>query len=343
MRKLIIIGLLLALAGWLALMPALVGIYLRDAVPDWLAEWSEPEEAGYRPGWFGSRLQWQPENDLDLNLKARHFPPLKPGWLALEGKLDSPLTPQGAELRGHLGLTGSWHLGAAAEQFRPLQDEALLVHRLSLNLSQVAGQPLSLVVNAERLDLPDQPSPLLDLRLRGLRREAGDDRIRLGLDLNVRDPELGTATLVLQAGPIDPARLELLMQGLGQLAESAPGSMAEGMALVTVAGAWQEMAADGLVIELERLQFGDETRFQGVWDADQPAPAATGSGDLDQLENWLARLAPQTLNGDSRASDELVETLADLGELELQDRRFRFTSRSRPGPAAPRSSPRPSP
>lgn len=338
MRKLIIIGLLLMLAAWLLLMPAATGLYLRDAVPAWLAEWSEPEEAGYQPGWFSSRLQWQPESDLMLNLKARHFPPLRPGWLALEGDLESPLTPRGTNVRGHLGLTGSWHISATTERFRPLMQGELTVHQLSLNLSQAADQPLSLVLNAERVDLPDRSSPLLDLRLRGLQRAAGDDLIRLGLDLNVRDRDLGQANLRLQAGPINPTQLELLIQGLGQLAESAPGSVAEGMALVTVVGAWQEMAADGLVIELERLHLGEQTRFEGVWDADQPAPAVTGSGDLDQLERWLSRLAPQTLDGAS--PEELVEMLSGLGKLDIEQERFRFSSRA---PEGPNSSPRQNP
>ncbi|MFW6340803.1 MAG: hypothetical protein ACOC0Q_08045, partial [Wenzhouxiangella sp.] len=172
MRKLIIIGSLLALAAWLVLMPVLVGLYLRDAVPGWLAEWSPDAPAEFQPGWFRSKLDLEPETGLDVALRARHFPPLKPGWLTVAGSLDSPLTPAGANVQGHLGLTGSWHLSARAETFRWREQGGVAAQALSLNLAQVAGQPLSLVVNAEQLDLPGQSPPLLDLRVRGLRREA---------------------------------------------------------------------------------------------------------------------------------------------------------------------------
>lgn len=343
MRKLIIIGVLLLLAAWLLLMPALVGFYLRDAVPAWLAQWPDAEEADYRPGWFESHLRFQPEPDLGLVLQARHFPPLKAGWLALEGSLDSPLAPQGVGIEGHLGLTGSWHLRAAADRFLTRAQGGLLAHQLALNLSQVAGQPLSLVVNAERVDLNEQAPSLLDVRARGLRRVADDERISLGLDLQTRTAELGSAALTLRAGPIDPAQLELLVQGLGQLAESSPGSMSEGMALMTLAGAWQEMAADGLVIELERLQLGDQTRFEGRWQAGQPSPAIAGSGELDELENWLLSFAPQALSDDPQSAGNVAELLSELGELQVDEQRFRFSSRSLLTPRSANPDPRPTP
>lgn len=343
MRKLFIIGVLLLLAAWLLLMPALVGLYLRDAVPAWLAEWPDAEAADYQPGWFGSHLRFQPEPDLALVLQARHFPPLKAGWLALEGSLDSTLAPQGVRIEGHLGLTGSWHLRAAADRFRTRAQGGLLAQKLVLNLSQVAGQPLSLVVNADRVDLNQQAPSLLDVRARGLRRVADDERISLGLELHTRTAELGSAALTLRAGPIDPAQLELLAQGLGQLAESSPGSMTEGMALMTLAGAWQEMAADGLIVELEQLQIGDQTRFQGRWQAGQPSPAITGSGELDELENWLVSFAPQALSEDAQRAGGVVELLSEVGEIQVENRRFRFSSRPGRAPPAENPDPRPAP
>ncbi|MFW5816210.1 MAG: hypothetical protein ACOCVP_05080 [Wenzhouxiangella sp.] len=343
MRKLIIIGVLVLVAAWLLLMPALVGLYLRDAVPTWLAEWSDAAQTDYRPGWFGSRLQIQSETDLDLVLRARHFPPLKTGWLALEGELDSPLTPRAARVEGHLGLTGSWHVRALAERFRTRAQGGLLAQQLSLNLSQVAGQPVSLVVNAERVDLNEQAPRLLDARARGLRRVGDDGRISLGLDLQARTPQLGSAVVTLRAGPIDPAQLELLVQGVGQLAESSPGSMSEGMALMTLAGAWQEMAADGLVIELERLQLGEQTFFQGRWQAGQPTPAISGTGELDELENWLVSFAPQTLSDGAQNGHSVVDLLSELGELEVDEQRFRISSRSLPSRSTAYPNPRPAP
>jgi hypothetical protein len=97
------------------------------------------------------------------------------------------------------------------------------------------------------------------------------------------------------------------------------------------------MATDGLIIELERLELGTEIRFQGRWRAGQTTPMATGAGDLDELERWLRRFAPQANFGD------LMDALAEAGELEIRDRRFQLSVSPDPGPSSATPHPRPAP
>lgn len=325
MRKVFIIGLLLALSVWLLLLPGVVGIYLRDAVPDWLAEWSSPEEAGYHPGWFGSELTWQPEPDLRLRLSVRHFPPLRAGWLGLAGSLELPLSSRPADLRGHLGLTGGWHLHATAADFRPIADGPMQARGLALNLSQTAGQPRTLLLSVDELNLQPHSPGLSDLRVRALQRSTDTDLVHVALETEISDQELGTAGLRLQAGPIPPEQLGLLFQGLGQLAESTPGSISEGMALMTLVGAWQEMAAAGLVIDIERLQLGPDIEFRGRWVATRANPEVTGSGRLDELAEWQERLLPGTQAANTDPAEAVAAWLTGLGHLETEGARFRFS------------------
>lgn len=335
MRKFFIISLLLVLAAWLLIMPAVVGLYLRDAVPEWLAEWSAPEQASFRPGWFGSELTWQPEADLRLSLNARHFPPLRIGWLQLDGELEAPLSTRPVLIDGHLGLTGGWHVHATAEDLQPLADSAVEARELRINLSQTAGQPFSLLLNAKELTLDKGSPPFSDLRVRGLSRPLEGDRMRIGLDIELQAPELGAGRLTVRAGPIHPDQIDLLFQGLSQLAESTPGTMSEGMALITLVGAWQEMAAAGLVIELERLEFGASTRFEGRWIATRPEPVITGSGQISELNAWLHRLAPDGFPVDSSGPGSAVDRLAELGRLHTDRDQFQFSYPATALPAAP--------
>ena len=325
MRKVVIIGSLLVVTAWLLIMPGVVGIYLRDSVPDWLSEWSTPEEAGYKPGWFQSELHWQPEPALELRLRARHFPPLRAGWLALTGTLELPLSTQPAELRGHVGLAGGWHLHVRADDFRPLINGNIEARGLSLNVSQTGGQPQTMILRADELTLQPHRPALTDVRMRGLQRPVEDGMVRAGLEIELSDQQLGEAGLRLQAGPMDPDQLAFLFQGLGQLADSTPGSMSEGMAMMTVVGAWQEMAAGGLVIELEHLQLGDDTRFRGRWIAGQAQPVLVGSGQIDGLAAWLQRLLPGVPAGTDEARQTITAWLADLGRLEAEQSQFRFS------------------
>jgi len=328
MRKLIIIG-LLALAVWLAGMPGLVGFYLREAVPEWLQESGRSTEINYVPGWLNSHAFYQPDASMALHLTARHFPPLKPGWAALAGELNSPFTPEGAEIWAHLGLTGSWHLSAHAETFEANPDSSLMARDLTLNVAQIPGQPASMTVSAAELVLPAQPEPLLDLRVRGMKRKTSEDTLRLGLDIHARDDLLGHAQLTLQAGPLSPDHLETLMQALNQLATSEPGSVSENLAMLSLASVWQQMASKGLTIELEALRFGEATFFEGLWAIAEPEPELSGAGDIQALNRWLNRLVGSGVNAPNPVLIDATNLLSEFGQVDIDDGDFRFRAPAR--------------
>ncbi len=333
MRKLIIIG-LLALAVWLVAMPGLVGLYLREAVPAWLQESQRSADIQYAPDWFTSRAVYRPDSSIDLALTARHFPPLKPGWVALDGKLASPFTPQQADIWAHLGLTGSWHLSASAETFRANPHSELTARDLTLNVAQIPNQPASMTVTAAELQLPNQSKPLLDLRVRGLKNQVDNKAVRLGLDMQARDALLGGVQLVLQAGPLLPEHLETLTETLNQLAASDSDSVSENLALLSLASVWQQMASHGLTIELETLRFGDEASFQGVWVTARPGPSISGSGDIQALAGWINRLLGDQANDPELGPIEMGRLLAQFGETEIEGSRFVFSAPARPGPSS---------
>jgi hypothetical protein len=330
MRKLIIIG-LLALAVWLAAMPGLIGVYLRGAVPEWLQESPRGGDIEYNPGWFNSHATYQPGTQTTLRLIARHFPPLKPGWVALSGDLASPFTPNGAQIRAHLGLTGSWHLSAQTAVFSSHPDAGFEARDLMLNVAQIPDQPASLTISAAELDLPEQSAPLLDLRVRGLKQESSDDTVRLGLDIQIRDERLGSARLVAQAGPVSTEHLETFMQAVNQLAASQAGSVSENLALLSLASVWQQMAGSGLSVDLETLRFGDQTLFEGVWVTAEPQPMVTGSGDIQALERWINRLLGSHSSAASSASIDAANLLSSFGHLEMENGGFVFRTLTRRG------------
>lgn len=334
MRKLIIIG-LLATAVWLAGMPGLVGFYLREAVPEWLQESQRSVEIEYSPGWFNSRANYRPDPSIILSLAARHFPPLKPGWVALDGELTSPFTPEGAEIRAHLGLTGSWHLSVHAGTFKTNPEASTVARELTLNVAQIPGQPASMTVSAAELELPNQPEPLLDVRVRGIKRQSSENTVRLGLDVHARDAQLGNAQLTLQAGPLLPEHLETLMQALNQLTASESGSVSENLALLGMASVWQQMAINGLTIELETLRFGEATSFEGSWATAQAEPLLSGTGDIQTLDRWLNRLVGSGANGPNSLSVDTENLLSEFGQVDIHEGRFRFRTPARSGRQAP--------
>lgn len=329
MKRPIIIVFAAAAAIWLALLPLLVGLYLRAWVPDWTAGWPDAEAAEFRAGWFRSVLRWQSADGIELELQARHVPPLKPGLVRIHGWINTPMTPEPVRLDGHLGLTGGWHLQARAAQVVDPGSLAQGARGLELNFAQPAGQPLTLIVRADELggEQPVDAPALGQLRLmaRHHRDEAGAHH--LGLDLSLEAENLGTAGLTLSAGPAAPEAVEELFDGLLQWATSPADSFAQRMAVLTIVGAWQQLAAGGMVMRLEQMHFGENTRLAGQWPIRLPQPRIEGAGRTDELINWYTALAVR-LGGQRRDQAELqgrawLITLTQHGLIHLDEQRFR--------------------
>ena len=338
MRRLLIIGFLGGILLWLLALPALVGLFLGDWVEDWTAGWPEPEAVDFQRGWFRSELHWVSADGIDLELQARHAPPLKPGLLRVTGRIATPMTPEPARLNGHLGLTGAWNLKGSVAKLANPAVPGLEAHGLDLNLAQPSGQPLTAILRADQLRNRAEPAApdLADLRLMARHRTDDQDAHHLGLDLELRAENLGPAGLTLSAGPADAQALAELIDGLSQWATARPDSMAQRMGLLTVAGAWQQLAAGGLVVQLEQLRLGENVRLTGRWPTALPQPQFEGGGQTAELIDWHVALAT-ALAGQAPDQAELearawLMTLTQHGWIHLEEERFRVRAPDRPEP-----------
>lgn len=322
-------------AIWLLVLPLLVGLYLRGSIPEWTASWPDADSAQFSPGWFQSRLRWSSADGIDLDLRARHAPPLRAGLVRIEGFISSPITPEAARVRAHVGLTGGWHFGAAIAEVTDPGSLAIEARDVTLNLTQSTGQPITLILSAAQLGraepgLATTPGTSLGPARLMARQHQDDDGLRhLGIDLNLSSPALGVAALTLSAGPADPLVLNELFGGLVQWAGSEPNSLGQRLALLGVASAWQQLAASGLVIRIERLELGEHTRIMARWVTQQPLPQFEGGGRSDELLAWsvaLARLAGQPADQTERVAQAWLLTLAQNGWLRLDDGRFELAT-----------------
>lgn len=317
-------------AIWLLLVPLLVGLYLRGAVPDWIAAWPDADLAEYKPGWFWSRLRWSSSDGIELDLRARHAPPLRAGLLRVSGFIDSPMTPEPARLRGHIGLTGGWNLEARLARFADSGSLALQAREVRLNVAQPSRQPMTLIVNAEQLGQHGhaESDTLGPARLMARQHRDESGRHYLGLDLRLGSSALGQAALSLSAGPADPELLNALIESLIQWSGSEPDSLSQRLALLSAVGAWQQLGAEGLVIRVERLELGEHTRIFARWATQRPMPDIEGAGRSAELAAWsavLAALAGQPTEQTEQVVQAWLLTLAQHGWIRLEEDRFEIT------------------
>ncbi|TVS11780.1 MAG: hypothetical protein EA419_07000 [Wenzhouxiangella sp.] len=336
MKRLVIIGFITGALIWLLALPILVGLFLGDWVEEWTADWPEPDAVDFRSGWFRSELNWTSADGIDLALQARHVPPLRPGLVRIEGLVSTPMTPEPAQLNGHLGLTGAWHLQGRVTKVASPATPGLEAHAVHINLAQPSGQPLTLILRAEQLRNRAEPAApdLRDLRLMARHRSDDHEAHHLGLDLELEADNLGPAGLTLSAGPADPQALADLIDGLSQWATAQPDSLAQRMGLLTVAGAWQQLAAAGLVVQLERLRLGENVRLSGRWATALPQPQLEGGGQTTELIDWhvglATALAAQTPDQAELEARAWLMTLAQHGWIRLEEEHFRVQVPDRP-------------
>lgn len=317
-------------AIWLLLLPLLVGLYLRGAVPEWTANWPDAEAARFEPGWFHSTLTWSSTDGIDMALRARHVPPIRIGLVRVEGTISSPVMPEPARIRSHIGLAGGWNLQAMLAQVQDPGSLALAARNVTFNLASPSGQPLTLNLNAEQIGqgrVPDL-APLGPVRLQARQHQDEQGARHFGVDLTLRSNALGEAALTFSVGPADAQALSELIDGLVQWAVSEPDSLTQRLALLSVVGAWQQLAAGGLVIRIEQLALGEHTRIAATWATRRPQPRIEGSGRTDELTDWYTVLA--TLVGQTPEQAEMIVeawllTLAQNGWVRLDGGHFVLT------------------
>ncbi len=330
MKKTLIIGFIGLAAIWTLAMPAVVGVYLQDWVTEWLDEALPRSEAKPDSGWFETRLDLA-EPPYTLAARARHFPLPGPAWVRLDAEISAPFAAKGIEADGHIGLTGNTRLALNAETLAWEGRAAVMLGSSRLDLDQRPGR-------RTRLELEGVDALALDAhgnRLAFERFDAEtiwslrDDELgRLEIRLDLTDEAGQPAGLSIHAEPIRPDALADLVEGLEQLGRARPESMDRQIALLTLTGAWQQLAEAGLVIELETFRLDAESAVQGHWHVAADELVVRGDGSLAAIIDRLGPIVGLSLDlSPAEAERQLRDWLATLsanGWLTVEDGRFDF-------------------
>jgi len=328
MKKAFIILVLLLAATWLLAMPALVGGFVRGWLPDWIEESAPESKASYQVGWFNTRLSLSDENLL-ADLQARHFPPMELAWIRLDGVIHTGFGDNGLRARGRLGLTGQTDIRLDAETLTLALEPVIQTADAGLSLTQQVDGSARLSLDLADVVMVDQLGNRInpDQALAELNWTTLDeDHAQLELDLRLTGP--AAARFSLAAAPVHREALAELLDGINQLRASRPDTMDQQFALLTIAGAWQQIAQAGLVLDLREFSLAGDTGFHGHWHTASNWPDIEGEGDFAVLLDWFSpivglsrQLSPEMAEGEVRAW--LVE-LVDRGWLEPRGERFRF-------------------
>jgi len=331
MKKTLIILILVLGLIWLLLMPAVVGWYVARAVPDWLAEIAAGEQAQFEPGWFSSTLDYsrQDADHYDLNLHTQHFPPLGLDWVQIDGQLQTPWSAAAFDIKGELSLRGATSLIINAPSLEIAGNVAATSGPVALRLNQAQNQDSTIDLELATLTLTDALGNILLASQAALStgwRGLEDENLALVLDLAVdATADFG---LSLNAQPVQRDALSDLIQGLQQLASSEDNSTAQQFAMLTVAGAWQQLSQNGLQITLEGLQLGTNSQFSGGWNTAQGQPMITGQGSLASLQTSLQPLVGLSTRQSPDDAMTLIqawlEQLSTRGWLIIEGDRFEF-------------------
>jgi len=349
MKKMLIILVPSIALLWLLALPVAVGAMLRNWVPEWLEEVGLQDRSQLASGWFASALDI--EEPVDLELTARHFPPLGLSWVEFDGHLRSGLSPRPFDIDGELGLSGASRIelnGHTLELDGPVQLDS---GATTLLLDQDLNQPSRLDWTLDTLSLEDQRGNRLNAdRAQASLSWSDLDEAHLALSLSIALDAADPLSLVLHAEPVQREALADLIEGLQQLARSEPRSRAGQFAMLTIAGAWQQMSQAGLILRLETLQLSTENRFEGDWATDAGQPLVTGRGRIEPLIRTLAPVVGLSAQLPSEQVEPTIQAWLDAlqarGWLHVDGGEFEFRYAgpeiSPPAPASSAVSSRPS-
>ncbi len=328
MKKAFIILVLLLAATWMLAMPALVGAFMRGWLPEWLEETAPTAETNYQVGWFSTRLDVSDQN-LVADLRARHFPPLGLAWVDLSGTIHTDFADNGLRVAGQLGLTGRTDVRLNADAMTLASEPDIRTANAGLVFTQLVDGGAHVILDltsllmADRLGNhlnPDQLLARLDWT------PLDEDHAHLELVLQLTGP--GMARLSLIAAPVHREAMAELLDGIEQLRAARPDTVDQQFALLTIAGAWQQLALAGLELDLREFSLAGDTVFRGHWRTGSSWPEIEGTGDINELLDWLVpiiglsrQVSPEAAEREARAW--LVE-LVDRDWLEPREERFRF-------------------
>lgn len=293
MKKLLIILILILCATWLLILPGLVGLGLQQQLDYWQTEQADSPAWTLERGWFASRLAVEWPDQAPLSIKARHLPPTGGNWLRFGGEAPSIAGLRDVVLDGRIDWNGQSQATLTALSTAWEGSISASSGASALQLEVTPGQQFYLSMGLADLIIDGRDTAKLTA---GLGQASIDWRVadtfgHLQLNLRLQSVEPVESALALQVSlsSIDPAALSLLAEGIDQLRQAPPESMAERLAWLNLLAAWHQLNQAGLLVEVDEARLGESITFMGRWPAGQSPVELSGHGRLDGL---LLGLAP---------------------------------------------------
>ena len=327
MKKTIIILVLLTAAVIVAGAPAAIGWFVHDRLSSALTEELPDAQVDWNRGWFMSGLRVE-DQAFSARLDFRHASPAS-GWLSVDGLVTLAEWAAAIDLDARIALDGTLSANASAPRLDvpgPVTwryaSPALALTASRRGDSRLSGDADQLLIFdgiGNRLTLIE---PALELRV-----QSEADRKASGrLEFTAHRAGQGESRLVVTLQSIDTAAFAELMQSLGQMAGTEPGSASAGMGAIGAASAWQQLVKAGLRLEIEQLVLDGALSLSGHWQPEGKDFRLTGEGRRETLLDWwssIAGLAGQLQPERARAASRLsLQDLADTGTIRLEGDRL---------------------
>lgn len=322
MKKLIVILVLLTAVTAVLGLPAAVGWFVQQGISNTVDERLPDARMEWDRGWFRSGVRIEGE-DFNARLDFRHVSP-DAGWFSVDGLINLVEMTAAIDLDARLSLGGTLTVDAQAPALDVRGPVTWQYDAPSLRLVAKQGGDTSLSGSADGLLIVDGignrlafAEPVLDFTLTSESMQTASGR----LTLTARRLGKPESRIIVNLASINATAVAELVQALRQLAGAEPESAAAGLGAIGAASAWQQLAADGLTVELEELVLDGQARFSGQWIPDQRQLTLNGQGDRATIVDWwsnIVGLARQIPPEEGRtAARQALEDLAAKGAIAL--------------------------
>jgi len=335
MKKTILVVMLLTVAAVVAALPAAIGWLVHDRLAPTIADGFPGATTKWDRGWFRSGLEVE-DQAFSARLDFRHASP-GAGWLSVDGLVTLAEWAAAIDLNARLSLGGTLSASARTPELEVPGPVTWRYAAPNLTLTADRGGEARVTGAAERLLIFDDMGNRLALSPAGLEfvmQSAGVGTASARLELTAQRIGESQSRLSVSLESIDQAALAELLQALGELAGTEPGSAGAGLGVIGAASAWQQLVAGGLRINILELALDDHFALSGHWQPDSRNFALDGQGRRDTLLDWWSailgltgRVQPQQARAAARLG---LLDLAEQGALQLDDDRVSVDLRELP-------------
>lgn len=320
MKKLILILVLLTALVVVLGLPAAIGWFVQKGISDTVRNQLPDARVEWDRGWFRSGVRIEDEA-FDARLDFRHASP-GAGWLSVDGLVNLVEVTAAIDIDARLSLGGTLTVDAQAPALDIPGPVTWQYDSPSLRVIGEQGGDISLSGTANSLLIVDGignrlafSEPVLDFKLTSEAPQTVSGR----LSLSAQRIGQNESRMVVNFSSINATAAGELIESMRQLADAEPDSAAAGLGAIGAASAWQQIAASGLAVELEKLELDGQARLSGRWVPDNRALTLNGGGDRATIIDWWSNvvgLAQQIPPEEGRSiARRALEDLAAQGAI----------------------------